>query len=139
MRRMENRGAVCVLSIVRDHSGEHVGIDREQVDTFREEIARRTDTSRARSSYPQHPAVAATAVVAAVEGDEAEHARNSAPPLAPSHSLRWAAATHPPIRFLFSSSLSSTATLLSSVNLRRCRQHSTLFVSCRIRVIVRGI
>lgn len=56
-----------------------LGLDREQVDTFREEIARRTDTSRARSSYPQHPAVAAAAAVAAVERDEAEHARNSAP------------------------------------------------------------
>lgn len=84
----KNRGGVYVLPIVRDHSGEHVGIDREQVDTFREEIARRTDTSRARSSYPQHPAVvvaatAAAAAAATVEGDEAEHARNSAPPSTP--------------------------------------------------------
>lgn len=49
----------------------------KRVDTFREEIARRTDTSRARSSYPQHPVVAAAAAAApAVERDEAEHARN---------------------------------------------------------------
>lgn len=85
-------GECCVLPIVRDHCGEHVGIEREQVVTFREEIARRTDTSRARSSYPQHPAVA---VAAAVEGDEAEHARNSVPsaPLSsPSDGLQ------PPIR-----------------------------------------
>jgi len=67
---------------MRYHSGEHVETDREQVGTFREEIARRTDTSHARSSYPQHPAVAAAAaaaMVAATKGDKAEHARNSAP------------------------------------------------------------
>lgn len=133
--RREEREGVCVIPIVRDHSGEHVGIEREQVNTFREEIARRTDTSRARSSYPQHPAVAAAATVAAaVEGDEAEHARNSAPftpcspPLSPSDGLQ---ATHPPIRFLFSSSLSS-AILLSSVNL--CVVAASIpRSSCRIR------
>lgn len=93
-----------MLSIVRYHSGEHVGIDREQVDTFREEIARRTDTSRARSSYPQHPAVAATAVAAAVEGDEAEHARNSASPPPLSSLLTPSDGLQPPIRPSASSS-----------------------------------
>lgn len=124
VRKDKNRGEVCVLSIMRYHSGEHVETDREQVGTFREEIARRTDTSRARSSYPQHPAVvaaaAAAAMVAATKGDKAEHARNSAPfyPYSPSSpSLWWVAATRPPIHLLSSSSLSSTAILLSSVNL----------------------
>lgn len=97
-------GNACVRSCVITF-GEHVGADREQVDTFREEIARRTDTSRARSSYPQHPAVAVTAA----EGDEAEHARNSAlppsPPPTPYPGLpSWASCSHPqpPIRRLLS-------------------------------------
>jgi len=79
-----------------------------RLDTFKEEIARRTDTSCARSSYPQHPAVAAAAAVAA-EGDKAEHARNSVPLRAP----RRVAATRPPIHFLSSSS-SSRPTRFSS-------------------------
>jgi len=78
-----------------------------RLDTFEEEIARTTDTSCARSSYPQHPAVAAAAAVA-VEGDKAEHARNSVPPRAPR-----AAATQPPIHFLSTSS-SSRPTRFSS-------------------------
>lgn len=93
-----------MLPIVRDHSGEHIGIEREQVDTFREEIARRTDTSRARSSYPQHPAVAAAAVAAAVEGDEAEHARNSTPFSPCSPLLFPSDGLQPPIRPSASSS-----------------------------------
>lgn len=94
-----------MISIVRDHSGEHVGIEREQVNTFREEIARRTDTSRARSSYPQHPAVAAAAAVAAaVEGDKAEHARNSAPFTRYSPLLSPSDGLQPPIRPFASSS-----------------------------------
>lgn len=107
----------CVRASDRARSlREHLGAaGREQVDTFREEIARRTDTSRARSSYPQHPAVEA------VERDEAEHARNSTSLAL--HSL--AAATRPtnhhptPIRLLSFSSSSHPAgsLLLSSVNL----------------------
>lgn len=61
--------------------GEHAGARiREQVDTFREEIARRTDTSRARSSYPQHPP-------AATEGDEKPSTREIPPSPLPAASI----------------------------------------------------
>jgi len=131
--------------IVRDRSANTLERIAERVDTFREEIARRTDTSRARSSYPQHPAAAAAAAAAAAvaaaaataavvaaaaaaaaEGDEAEHARNSASP----RPSRQVTATRPtlyhPLSYSSSASSSSTAVLLSSVNLRCSAWHFTL-------------
>jgi len=117
--------------IVRVRSASTLERIAERVDTFREEIARRTDTSRARSSYPQHPAAAAAAAAAAVaaaaataavvaaaaaaaaKGDEAEHARNSASP----RPSRQVTATRPTLYhpLSYSSSASSSSTAFSSL------------------------
>lgn len=127
-----------VRPIVRDHSGGrggHLGAGREQDDTSREEIARRTDTSRARSSYPQHPAVRRRS-----RGMKPS-TREIPPPSPPPPNFLLAAAARPtnhhPIRLLSSTTSTSSSSSHPSRRLFSPRSTSAASVSCRIRAIVR--